>query len=182
MVFYIMAVLAAGLAMSSMSRAEPAPCPLGIVAVNVSSTADVQNLTEVLACTGGGSFSVTWYASLTIEKRIEVFDDKDVTVTGTSLPGSSLDALGDESIAGAIFLKPGSGTGMFAVSNGSTLRLNHLALEGGGAENGGVVEVVSSSSLFVFGCTFANNNASKGGEIPYASCFTNRQHEITWSS
>ena len=101
---------------------------------------------------------------MTIEERIELFDRKNVTVTGTSFP-SFFGGLGDDNADGVV-IDAGSGTGIFSVSNGSTLRLNNLVLEGGNAENGGAVDVRSSSSLFVFGCLFANNKASNGGETP----------------
>lgn len=165
MLFYAMAILAACLIMPFMSGAEQAPCPSGAVVVDVYSAADVQNLTSVLAC-AGGYFNITWHHSLTIEQRIKVSDNKNVTVTGTGVRSSLRGALRDDNggASGAI-VKGGRGTGIFAVSNSSTLRLNHLVLEGGSAETGGAVDVDSSSSLFVFGCTFTNNSASKGGEI-----------------
>lgn len=163
MIFYVMAMLAAGLTISSMSGVEQAPCPLGTTAVNVTSAAGAQDLNDVLACTGPGSFNITWHGSLTIEQRIEVSGDKNVTVTGATFRGILDDALGEDRIVAAI-VKGGNSSGLFYVSEGSYLRLNHMVLDGGNAENGGAVEVLSSSSLFVFGCTFRNNNASNGGE------------------
>lgn len=72
-------------------------------------------------------------------------------------------ALADGNHDGAVG-DAGNGTGIFSVSNGSILRLNELVLEGGNAEYGGAVGLLSSSSLFVSSCTFANNSASQGGE------------------
>ncbi|CAM9418710.1 unnamed protein product, partial [Laminaria digitata] len=123
------------------------------VAVNITSTTDVQNLTDALDCTGEGSFDITWYPSVTIVQRIEVSNKKSVTVTGIDLPsirGKLADDNGADAIADAA-------AGLFSVTNGSTLSLNNLVLEGGKSEYGGAVEVHSSSSLFVFGCSFANN-------------------------
>jgi len=159
-----MAVLAFWLTMWFMSRGESASCPSGTAAVNIASTADLQILTDLLACEGEGQFNITWYASLAIEERIEVSNKKNVTVTGTTF--RSFDGgLGDDNGAGVI-IDARRGTGIFSVSNGSTLHLNNLVLEGGNTENGGAVDVFSSSSLFVFGCIFRNNNASNGGENP----------------
>ncbi|CAN0517252.1 unnamed protein product, partial [Laminaria digitata] len=56
-------------------------------------------------------------------------------------------------------------TGIFSVSDGSTLNLNHLVLDGGNEEEGAAVAVRESSSLHLFSCVFVNNAASAGGEI-----------------
>lgn len=152
-----------GLAICFMSGAESMPCPSGTVAVNITSTADVRNLTDVLACTGGGSFDITLYSSVIIAQRIEVANMKSVSVTGAGFPSIRGAPADDDGAAGAIG-NDGSGHGIFHVANGSTLRLNNLVLEGGNAEDGGAVNLVASSSLFVLDCTFTNNNASNGGE------------------
>ena len=158
-----MAVLAFGLTTCFISGADSASCPSVTVPVNITSKADVQSLTDALACEGEGDFNITWYSSLTIEKTIEVFDRKNVAVTGAgSLVGGRL---GNDNGAGVV-INAGGGTGVFSVSDGSTLYLNNLVLEGGNAENGGAVDVRSTSSLFAFGCIFSNNNASNGGETP----------------
>lgn len=162
MVFNVVSMAVAGLFMSSVIGAEPAPCPSSTVVVNVTSTTDVDNLMDALACTGDGVFNITWYLSATIEETIQVSNNKSVTVTGTG-DSRSHGELGEDNRAGSI-IEAGGGTGIFAVSNGSTLHLNHLVLDGGNAENGGAVELLTASSLFVFGCTFTNNNASYGGE------------------
>ena len=159
-----MAVLAFAATMCFMPGADSALCPPVTPAITITSKGDVQNLTDALACEGEGHFNITWYSSVTIEERIGLFDRKNVTVTGTSFP-SFFGGLGDDNADGVV-IDAGSGTGIFSVSNGSTLRLNNLVLEGGNAENGGAVDVRSSSSLFVFGCLFANNKASNGGETP----------------
>lgn len=161
MVFNIMAPTIVGLALSFLSGARAEPCPSGTVAVNVTSTADIQNLTAALACTGQGAFDITWYSSLVIMQRIEVSSSKDVTVAGTGFP-SIRGVLADDDGADAI-VDAGAVGGLFKVSDGSTLRLSGLLLEGGHAEQGGAVNLNSSSSLVVFGCTFANNSAADGG-------------------
>ena len=87
-----------------------------------------------------------------------------MTITGAS--SSRFDGgLGGDNANGVV-IDAGSGTGIFSVSDGSTLRLNNLVLERGNAENGGAVGVRSSSSFFAFDCIFSNNNASNGGETP----------------
>ena len=164
MKFAGMAVLAFASTMCFRSGADSALCPPVTTAVTITSKGDVQNLTDALACEGKGDFKITWYSSVTIEKRIEVFDRKNVTVTGAS--SSRFDGgLGGDNADGVV-IDAGSGTGIFSVSNGSTLRLNNLVLEGGNAENGGAVDVRSFSSFIAFGCIFSNNNASNGGERP----------------
>lgn len=162
--FMATAMVAFGWTMCFMSTAESGACPLGTVVIHITSAADVENLTDALACVGQGLFDITWHSSLTIDEGIEVADDKNVTVTG--------DALGDDNVDGVV-IDAGSGTGIFSVSNGSTLHLNNIGLEGGNAKYGGAVAVYSSSSLFVFGCTFTRNTASNGGEPPRAGCDAN---------
>lgn len=165
MIFYFTTILAASLAIVSTLGASSAPCPSDTIAVNITSLADVENLTDVLSCAGVGSFHITWLATLTLEERIEVSDNKNVTITGAGVLTTIRGALFENNNAGGI-VQDGSDTGIFSVSNCSTLRLNHLAFQGGNAEKGGAVEVLSSSFLFVFGCIFTCNRASNGGESP----------------
>lgn len=160
--FDIMVPMRAGLAISLLAAASAASCASSTVAVDVTSAADVQNLAATLACTGEGTFDITWYPSVTITQRIEVSNEKNVTVTGNGFPRIR-GALAGDNGADAI-VDAGSGTGIFSVSNRSTLRLNHLVLDGGNADSGGAVDVRAASSLFVFGCAFVNNNATNGGE------------------
>ena len=159
-----MAVLAFAATMCFMPGADSALCPPVTPAITITSKGDVQNLTDALACEGEGHFNITWYSSVTIEERIELFDRKNVTVTGASSP-LFVGGLGDYNVDGVV-IDAASGTGIFSVSDESTLRLNNLVLEGGNAENGGAVDVRSSSALFAFDCIFLNNNASNGGETP----------------
>ena len=157
-----MAMAVYGLTIFFVSGAESALCSSRTVGINIASIADVQNLPSELACTGEGSFNITWSASLMIERRIEVTDGKNVTVTGAGF-ARIRGTLSEDIEAGNMF-EDGRGTGIFSVTNGSTLRLNNLVLEGGNAQGGGAVDVLSSSLLLVLGCTFTSNSASVGGE------------------
>ena len=157
----VMALMMVWLVVSFLFEADSAPCPSSTVHVNVTSTADLQNLTDALACYGVGAFDITWYSSMDITENIRVSELKDVAVTGAGSPIIRGGLLGN---TGAGAEDAGAGGGIFSVSNGSSLRLIDLVLEGGNAENGGAVNVFSSSSLFVLDCTFVNNTASNGGE------------------
>ena len=146
------------------TQSAPCPCPSSTVDVHVTSVDDVQDLTDALTCTGEGDFNVTWYPALTVVQTISVSNRKTVTVTGPGYPiirGAPADGIDCGGVVGA---GGGHSNGIFSVSNGSTLRLNNLVLDGGNADHGGAVGLHSSSSLFASSCTFANNNASKGGE------------------
>lgn len=168
-------MLVAGLAIFFIPGTETASCPSDtVVAMNVTSSADVLNLTGAINCTGEGVFNVTWYNSLHIDQIIEVSHGKKVTVTGfgfpTIRPGINYD--GDDTGAADDL---GSTTGIFSVSNDSGLILKQLVLEGGFSEEGGAVGVTSSSSLYVYDCGFGNNNASTGGKNTVkAWCYTAR--------
>ena len=157
----VMALMMVGLVVSFLFGADAAPCPSSTVEFNVTSIADLQNLTDALACYGIGAFDITWYSSMDITENIRVSDWKDVVVTGAGFPSTPGGLLGD---TGAGPVISGAGSGIFSVYNGSSLRLTDLVLEGGNAENGGAVDVYSSSSLSVFDCIFINNTASNGGE------------------
>ncbi|CAM9810348.1 unnamed protein product, partial [Laminaria digitata] len=87
-----------------------------------------------------------------------------VTVTGSGFPRIRGTLPDDHAADTIVDAGEGGRPGLFSVSNGSTLRLNNLVLEGGNAEDGGAVDMFHSSSLLVFGCTFVNNNASRGGK------------------
>lgn len=158
----VVAILAFALIAFVIPGAKAVPCPSGTVEINISSTADVNDLTDALACVGQGIFNITWHTSLVIEERIMVSDQKNVTVTAGGFPVFR-GVPGDHNAAGVV-IDAGSGEGIFSVSDGSTLRLNNIGLKGGNAENGGAVAVLSSSALFVCSCTFTRNNASNGGE------------------
>lgn len=159
--------MAAGLTLICFApAAEPAQCPSAIIAASVTSIADVHNLADALNCTGPGDFDVTWNSDLQLDRSIDVSNMKTVTVTGSGFP-TIRGALGKDIAPGAIG-DAGLGTGIFSVSNGSTLHLNNVALEGGGAIKGGAISVIHSSSLFVSGCSFTSSNGIQGGE---GACF-----------
>lgn len=155
-------LMVVGLAVSFLFGADSAPCRSSTVQVNVTSIADLQNLTDALACSGKGAFDVTWYSSLKINQSIQVSDSKDVVVTGMGFPSIG-GPLPDDTDDGVI-ADDGAGGSIFSVWNGSSLRLIDLVVEGGNAENGGAANLHSFSSLSVLGCTFSNNAASNGGE------------------
>ena len=139
-----------------MSGVESALCLSGGVAINVTSTTDVESLVSELSCTGPGDFYVAWYSNLTLGQKIEVSNMKSVSVTGYGFPTirGGVDEANDLQTGG----------GIFSVSYGSTLRISHLNLDGGEAENGGALELLNSSSLYIFDCSFTSNQASRGGE------------------
>lgn len=151
----VMVTMISIILLSGMPVVHSAPCSASTIAMSVGTTAELQNMTNALNCTGGGAFDVTWTGSLQLEEIIQLSDNKNLTVTGSSplktgLPSDGIDA--------------GNATGIFSVSGGSTLRLQNLVLEGGSAANGGGVDVRSFSSVYVDGCFFSNNSASTGGE------------------
>lgn len=160
-----MAVVA-GLLLLSISGAGSAGCPSGTVSLDVAAAFDLQSLTDAMDCTGEGYYNVSWHGNIDIDQTIEVFGEKTVSVTGY---GVSTDEMHDtRAVVGA-----GGTTGLFIVSDGSTLKLNHLVLDGGYGEEGGAVVVRDSSSLHVFSCIFVNNAASAGGETLHEAtrCF-----------
>lgn len=155
MIVDAMALMMIGFVASFLLGAVSALCPSSTVQVNVTSTADLQELTAALACSGKGSFDITWHSSLTVTQSIKVSDSKDVAITGSGFPR----------IRGGAIVNAGAGSGIFSVSNRSSLHLIDLMVDGGNAENGGAVNVYSSSTLFVVGCTFVDNTASYGGDV-----------------
>lgn len=140
---------------SSVSGEEFAPCQPGTVTLDVATAAELQNMIAAIKCTGEGTFNVFAYGGLQLAQRIEVSNQKNVTVTGFRYDSTTIPRAG-------IYAE--SGSGLFLVSNGSALILNGLMLEGGTSEYGGAVDVHSSSYLGVVGCSFNGNNASRGGD------------------
>lgn len=157
------AIMMAGWTLLFISGAETAPCPGGTVDIHVTEAGDLPRLSDVLNCTGGGVFNISWLSSLYIPQVIEVSSSKVVTVTGSGFPTIS-GVLNDDVDAVDVEIDSGSTSGMFSVSDGSTLSINDIVMNGGQSEEGGAIAVLSSSSLWVSGCTFKNNNASTGGE------------------
>lgn len=91
-------------------------------------------------------------------------DHKNVTITGYGYPILRA-GLVDVNKSNGSGTDAGGTSGMFLVSNGSTLTVKHIALDGGYSEGGGgAVAALSSSYLRVFGCVFSSNVASVGGE------------------
>lgn len=156
-------MMLAGSTLAFVSGAETDPCLAGTIDINITEADDLTRLSDVLNCTGSGTFNVTWLGSLDLPQVIEVSNSKVVTVTGSGFP-TIRGALNDNDYAAGVETDAGSTRGMFSVSDGSTLSLYALVLDGGQSENGGAVAVLSSSFLRVSGCTFKNNNASTGGE------------------
>ena len=155
-------VVLAGWTSSFISGAELVACPSETVSMDLTTTADIQSLTDAMNCSGEGFFNATLYNTVQIQQRIEVSNQKSVTITGSGFPtlrAATLDT--DESSAVA---DVGNFTGIFLVSGGSTLTMNALVLEGGRSKDGGAVVVLSSSSVHAFDCTFENNNATTGGD------------------
>lgn len=153
--YHILAVVVAGLTILLIPGAQTAPCPSNAtVELDVATAADLQTFTDAINCTGPGVFNITWCSSLTIEQTIEVSNQKKVTIRGSGFH-TIRDALDDDD---------DDGIGIFSVFNGSSLRLEHLVLEGGLSEHGGAVAVLASSYLHVVDCIITNNKASRGGE------------------
>lgn len=153
---HVLAVMTAIVALSFMPPTASAPCSAGTIAMDVVSAADLQNMANTINCTGEGTFDVTWIGSLQLEQRIELSDNKELTITGSSLLSTVL----PEAVIDAR-----NTTGIISVSDGSTLNLVNLVLKGGNSEKGGAVDVRSSSALYVTDCFITSNNASRGGEV-----------------
>eukprot|EP00904_Undaria_pinnatifida_P012520 jgi/Undpi1/8399/HiC_scaffold_25.g10867.m1 len=160
----------------------PSPCPASSVTMIVSTPFQLETFIDSISCAGEGVFEVSWRGILPVQESINVFDGKNLTVTGVDFSGAaSHDDTYNSSILGLDSLSAssndityddlhggidaGNTTGIFSVSNGSTLSLSNMLLKGGYAANGGGVKVASSSSVYAFGCAFVNNSATTGGAI-----------------
>lgn len=164
MIFDGMFMALVGLAITFVSGAEAAPCPPGTVSVSLTTPADLQGLRDLMDCSGQGVYDVTLHSSFNIAQTIEVINSKTVTFTGSENPtigGGLTDTNEPVAVVGE-----GFASSLFKVSNGSSLTLKSLVLDGGDAVNGGAVAVHDSSALHVFGCGFKNNKASFGGKAP----------------
>ena len=146
----------------SISGEEITACLPGTISVNVTTNDDMHRLTDAMNCTGQGVFNVTLYSSVQVNRRIEVSNQKRVHITGSGFPTIRAEPRDNELLSA--FPDAGTTSGIFLVSNQSTLSINALVLEGGYAEDGGGVAVLASSSLHAFACTFKNNSAAAGGE------------------
>lgn len=141
--------------------------------LEVTSTADAQDLADALNCTGGGGFSVIWYGSVVVNQIFQVTDGKSLTVTGFgSSPSLSQDV--DTSTAAIIGQSIAVGVGMFCVSGASTLTLDNLVLQGAYSEDlleygdAGVIKVQGSDgvsqTINVIDCHFTDNYGMLAGE------------------
>lgn len=171
--------MAALLALASMPGAQSAPCPAGTTSMDVSTAVELQTMMNAINCTGEGIFDITWIGSVFLVQTIEVCENKQLTVTGSTSTGSvstgsaSNQPISTESVSsGESFssdvIYAGSTSRIFKVCNGSTLSLNNLVLEGGVSATGAGIDARSSSSVFVENCAFTNNNATAGGEPVYS--------------
>lgn len=158
MVFYRMAMILAGVFTSLAHGAQQAPCPSHTVQVNLKSGGGVQSLTDAMNCTGAGVYNVTLHGRLQLKKRIEISAQKHITFTGYLD-----DAITGYKDCGVAAIDAGGTTGIFRVSQGSTLSIKDLQLRGGYSEDGGAVAVTSSSTFIASGCVFTNNSASTAG-------------------
>lgn len=152
----ITALITGLLSISAIAAETAAPCPSAPGAFSVANAVDLKNLTTAMNCSGEGVFDVTWVGFVRVREPIQVSGQKEVTITGGILNGS-LPAT----------IHAGNTTGIFNVSNNSMLTLRYLSLEAGYSEKGGAVSVTGSSELNAFGCTFAGNVATEGGEDTY---------------
>lgn len=158
---YALKAIVAALSLSILPTANPAPCYNGTLTMDVASAADLELMSDTINCTGGGTFYVTWIGTVQLAKSIEVSDNQQLTITGSSpFPESVIDG--------------GNTTNIVSVSGGSTLNLIGLVLKGGNSEDGGAVSASDFSFVNVVDCSFTNNNASLGGEaaVGYAVQFT----------
>lgn len=163
MVFNVVAVLAVW-TISFISGEAIVACPSGTVSAALTATDGMQSLADAMNCSGQGVFNVVLNSSVQISRRIEVSSQKIVHITGSGFPTIRA-ALRDDNER-SVVADAGNTTGIFLVSNGSTLTLNDVVLEGGYAEDGGAIAVLSSSSLHAVGCTFTDNSAATGGDTP----------------
>lgn len=135
--------------------AGSAPCTSGPVYLTVLTETDIENVTAAMNCSGKAEFHITWQGIVQITQPFQVSDHKNLTVTGGVLDGAGVAAVVDG----------GNTTGMFEVSEGSTLILSGMMLKRGNSDRGGAVFVTGSSALSVVDCGFTDNLAWKGGEM-----------------
>lgn len=159
MIFDGMALIVAGLVISLVRGEQPTPCPSDTVTVELTSTSGVKPLTDAMNCRGAGTFNVTLYGRIQIDQIIEISHQKYVTLAAPvekALDSSSDDYLYAE-------MDAAHQTGIFSVTNGSTLSISNLIIARGRSMDGGAVVLTSSSFLHVFDCNFTNNTASSAG-------------------
>lgn len=153
------------LSLSFTPGAESGLCPTGTTSMEVATTSDLQSMMNTINCTGKGTFNVTWIGTVPLGQTIEVCEEKQLTVTGsTSTESTSAGSTSTVADVPSAVIDAGRTTGIFRVCDGSTLRLNRLVLEGGASTSGAAVNASSFSSVIVDNCTFTNNSATDGGE------------------
>lgn len=150
--------------------AQSAPCSGGITEMEVSTTADADNLTSALECTGSSSFVVTWVGSIVIRRSIVVSGGNSLTVTGSGWVSSML---GNQAGAETGSIIDGGGAiGLFIVYGGSTISLQDIVLRQGNATHGGAIATRSSNlstskdTINITDCLFLENHGYvAGGEM-----------------
>lgn len=161
LLLHFLAVMAGSQCLFFMAGAMSAPCSGDTVSMTVTTPAELQSMISLMNCTGKGTFDVVWTGTVPLLQAIEVSQMKKLTVTGSGRgfadPSSDV-------------MDAGSTTGIFQVSNRSTLTLNGMVLDGGTSLQGAAIHARGYSFVRVNGCTFTNNNATDGGETD--TCLT----------
>lgn len=113
---------------------------------------DASELADSLACSNGTQYSVDWHGKVGISRTLAVGNGCTLTITGKENAG----------------IDGGGAIRLFAVTDGATLQLQDISLEGGWASdgNGGAISSIGpSNTVNLVSCTFKNNSAEKlGGE------------------
>ncbi|MEP5729812.1 MAG: hypothetical protein ABJL67_10645, partial [Sulfitobacter sp.] len=130
-----MAMIVAGIIFSLVRGLRAAPCPADAVAVDLPSNSGVYRLIDALNCTGPGVYNVSVHGRLEIERKINISEQKIVNITGSA----DDDFKSTSNPSGYTVVSAVHTTGMFSVSNGSTLIITRLTLEGGSSVEGGTV-------------------------------------------
>ncbi|MEP5375896.1 MAG: hypothetical protein ABJQ14_08910, partial [Hyphomicrobiales bacterium] len=119
----VLLIMVVGLVASLIPGAVPFRCPTGIIAFNVTSATDLLNLTDLLNCTGQGTFNVVWHSSLTLSRAIEIANMKNVSIIGSGLP--TIRGGPNNETNSSVTVDSTSGTGIFSVAGESTLHLSY---------------------------------------------------------
>lgn len=157
-----MIMMAVGIALAFIRVAASAPCQPVTVSLSVATAAGLQYLRDAMDFSGKAVFDVAWNSNLRVEQRIDVTDYKTVRVTGTCHHTDGNGVPGSEDTGGVI--SGGYTTGIFLVSNRSSLTKTNLVSEGRYSDGERAIAVHSSSFLYVSRCAFVNNTASIGGK------------------
>lgn len=133
-----------GVAQQCTSSSEPSAPSV------VTGTAGALQLAQAVNCSGG-TFSVAWVGSATVEEAIHVREGTSLNVTAWS---------GDLAVADGT-----SEAALFRVDEGGTLHLSDLTLTNGRAENGGGAVLAVNTTVTLNSCTFLDNAADFGGGL-----------------